>query len=87
VLHPGRVVLADGEFALKYWLLKPFPSDEITTLKRRFYDICLTSTRAIVECAFGLLKGRLRVLRYVSAETELVPPIVEACVPVWRSGG
>jgi len=80
VLHPGRVVLADGGFALEYWLLKPFPLDEITTPKRRFYNICLTSTRAIVECAFGLLKGWWRVLRYVSAETELVPSIVEACV-------
>jgi len=80
VLHPRLVVLADGGFALEYWLLKPFPLDEITTPKRHFYNICLTSTREILECAFGLLKGRWRVLRYVSAETELVPSIMEACV-------
>jgi len=80
VLHSGLVVLADGGFALEYWLLEPFPLDEITTPKRRFYNICLTSTRAILECAFGLWKGRWRVLRYVRAETELVPSIVEACV-------
>ena len=75
VPHPGRDVLADGGFALEYWLLRPFPLDEITTPKRRFYNICLTSTRAIVECAFGLLKERWRVLRYASAETEVVPSI------------
>jgi len=80
VLHSGLVVLADGGFASEYCLLKPFPLDEITTPKRRFYNICLTSTWAILECAFGLWKGRWRVLRYVRAETELVPSIVEACV-------
>ena len=37
VLHSGLVVLADGGFALEYWLLEPFPLDEITTPKRRFY--------------------------------------------------
>jgi len=63
VLLPGRVVLDDGGFALEYWLLKPFPLHEITTPKRRFYKIFLTLTRAILECAFGIWKGRWRVLR------------------------
>jgi len=41
----------------------------------------VTSPRAVVENAFGLLKGRWRILHNkVSAETELVPWLVESCV-------
>jgi len=35
VLHPGHVILSDGGFALDYWLLKPYPQQQLT-LKRKF---------------------------------------------------
>eukprot|EP00170_Pyropia_yezoensis_P002571 contig_10795_g2575 len=80
VLFSCAVILADGGFALEEWLLKPIPQNQLNE-KRRFVNHCLSSTRAVVECAFGLLKGRWRILHgTVSAETELVPEIVDACV-------
>jgi len=72
-------VLGDGWFALEYWWLKPYPCDELTP-KRRFFNVCLTSTGAVVECDVVFLKGRWRVPWYVVAETEIVPLVVEACV-------
>jgi len=79
VLHPGHVILLDGGLALEYWLLKPYPKQQLTP-KRKFYNYCIPSPRAVVENSFGFLKGRWRVIHdKVSAEIELVPAIVEFC--------
>jgi len=79
VPHPGHVFLSDGGFASEYWLLKPYPQHQLTTM-RQFFNYCISSPRAVVENSFGLLKGRWRVLHdKVSAETEFVPVIVESC--------
>lgn len=81
VLHPVYLLLADGGFALQTWLLKPYPQDQLTTERRKLYNRFLCSPRAVVENAFGLLKGRWRVLHTkVSAETEFVPSVIECCV-------
>jgi len=73
-------LLADGGFALEEWLLKPYLSEQLNDALK-LYNRVLSSARAVVEQAFGLLKGRWRVLHdVVSAETELVSSIVEACV-------
>ena len=79
VFHPGHGILSDGGLALEYWLLKPYPQQQLTP-KRKFYNYCISSPRAVVENSFGLLNGRWRVLHdKVSAETELVPALVESC--------
>jgi len=79
VLHPGHVILSYGGFALEYWLLKPYPQQQLT-LMRKVYNYCISSPRAIVENSFDLLKGRWRVLHEkLSADIELVPDIVESC--------
>ena len=73
-------MLADGGFALEEWLLKPYLSEQLSDA-RKLYNRVLSSARAVVKQAVGLLKGRWRVLHdAVSAETEMVPYIVEACV-------
>jgi len=73
-------LLADGGFALEEWLLKPYLSEQLNDA-RRMYNRALSPALAVKEQAFGLLKGRWRVLHdVVSSETELVPSIVEACV-------
>jgi len=79
VLHPGHVILSDGGFALDYWLLKPYPQQQLN-LKRKMLSYCISSPCAVVEISFGLLKGRWRVLHDKGpADTELVPAILESC--------
>lgn len=73
--------MAEGGFALETWLLKPYPQGQLTSVRRRLFNRCLCFPRAVVENAFGLLKGRRRVLHQsVSAENEFVPSIIECCV-------
>ncbi|KAK1863648.1 hypothetical protein I4F81_006202 [Pyropia yezoensis] len=80
-LHAGYTLLADGGFALETWLLKPYPEEQLTTPKKRMYNFSVCSPRAVVENAFGVLKGRWRLLHSgVSCETELAPYVVDACV-------
>lgn len=79
--RPGFVILADGGFALETWLLKPYRADQLTSSQKRMYNVLLCSPRAMVENAFGLLKGRWRVMNgAVFVETEFVPWVVEAFV-------
>lgn len=81
VLCPHYILLADGGFALETWLLKPYPENQLTKERRRMFNRFLCSPRAVVENAFGVLKGRWRVLHSgISTETELVPHVIEACV-------
>lgn len=59
--------------------MKPFPRAQLDG-RTKLYKVMLSSTRVVVEQAFGLLKGRWSILhREVCAETELVPAIVKAC--------
>lgn len=80
-LHPGYSRLADGGFALEAWLHTPYPEEELASPKKKVYNFSVCSPRAVVENAFGLLKGRWCVLhKGVSCETEFAPFFVEAYV-------
>jgi len=45
MLHPGHVILSDGRFASEYWLLKPYPPQQLTP-ERTFYNYCIFYPRA-----------------------------------------
>lgn len=80
-LHPGCTLLADGEFALETWLLKPYTEEHLTSIVRKMFNYFVCSPRTVVENAFGLFKGRWRVLHSgIFAETEFTPVVAEACV-------
>jgi len=80
VLHAGFSLLADGGFALETWLLKPYPRDQLNE-KRRYFNYVLSSTRVIVENAFGVLKGRWRVLHDgISTDVETARQVRDVCV-------
>jgi hypothetical protein len=55
------IILGDGAFPLKSWLMKPFGSANISRMQRNF-NYRLSRARMVTECAFGLLKSRWRVL-------------------------
>jgi len=80
VLHAGFSLLADGGFSLETWLLKPYPRDQLNE-KRRYFNYVLSSTRVIVENAFGVLKGRWRVLHHgISTDVETARHTCDVCV-------
>ena len=50
------VILGDPAYPLLSWLMKPYTGSGLRDRQRRF-NYQLSRARAIVECAFGRLKG------------------------------
>ena len=55
-------VLGDPSHPLLSWLMKAFPNNGRLSQQRRTFNYRLSSARAIVEHAYGRLKGRWRCL-------------------------
>ncbi|XP_066462392.1 uncharacterized protein [Eleutherodactylus coqui] len=74
------VVVADEGFKLSQHLLRPFPRRGLKK-KRRVFNYRLTRARRFVECAFGMLVAKWRVVQgTLQLDREKVPAIIQACV-------
>lgn len=60
-VNVSPLVLGDSAFPLKPWLMKPFISAVLTLMQSNF-NYRLSRARMVVECAYGQLKGRWRIL-------------------------
>ena len=58
---PGAVLLGDSAYALRPWLLTPFPGNPEGA--KLSYNISHMRTRNVIERAFGVLKARFSVLK------------------------
>ncbi|XP_069621426.1 uncharacterized protein [Ranitomeya imitator] len=74
------VCVGDDAFQLSPHLLKPFGSSGLTQ-RKKIYNYRLTRARRVVECAFGILTAKWRVLlTAIKLQTETVDDVVKACV-------
>ena len=83
-------IIGDAAFQLSTYLLTPFRDNQIrargegepTPEQKKYYNYKLSGARAVVEHAFGLLKGRFRRLDYLETKSiEKANRIVgSACV-------
>ena len=61
ILPTGCHLLGDAGYTLSPFLLTPF-TDPFLSKKQKKYNFLHSSSRMSVECAFGLWKGRFRIL-------------------------
>lgn len=58
-------LLGDTGYPLKQYLLIPFKDLGALTPAQKLFNKKLSSCRASIECAFGILKGRYKKLKYM----------------------
>ena len=74
------VLLGDDIFALKPWLLKPYPGTNLQE-PQKIYNYQLSRARRTIENAFGVLAAKWRIFRRpIKAKEDLVDKITKACV-------
>lgn len=78
----GPLLLGDGAYPLLPWLIKPFPLNVNLTASQRRFNRELSSARATVERAFGILKARWRILlkRLDCRFTNISEIIIVCCI-------
>lgn len=73
------VFIGDEAFALHTHLLRPYPGRKLTDI-RRVFNYRLSRARRMVECAFGVLANKWRVLHTpIQVEPDFTDDIIKAC--------
>ncbi|KAI2651135.1 Protein ALP1-like [Labeo rohita] len=70
------VIVGDAAFPLKTYLMRPFPGHRLPRWRENF-NYRLSSARMVVECAFGILTARWRVLL---SRLQMAPHFVDTVV-------
>ena len=74
------IVLRDGAFPLKIWMMKPY-GDAVPTPRKRYFNYRGSRGHLVTEGAFGRLKSRFRVLhRKCESNKNTVKAMDLACV-------
>nr|XP_012222949.1 PREDICTED: putative nuclease HARBI1 [Linepithema humile] len=74
-------IIGDAAYALHKHLLVPYSDNGHLTQCQKNYNLCHSSTRMVIERAFGLLKGRWRSLLHNLAmnRVDFIPYHILAC--------
>ena len=64
-------LLGDSGYGLKKWLMTPFSNP--TTLPEKKFNSSQKRTRCLIECAFGVLKSRWRILDHTGGRLCYTP--------------
>ena len=73
-------LLGDAAYPLTEWLIKPFPQVKDIDLRQKRFNFALSQARVSIERAFGMLKGRWRLLLgKVNLEPSFAARVVIAC--------
>ena len=73
------VIISDEIFALKSWLMKPYPGKGLTR-SQAIFNYRLSRARRTIENCFGILAARWRIFRRpIRASPAVVDSITKAC--------
>lgn len=71
------VILGDEAFALKTYMMRPYPRSNVLDDEKRIFNYRLSRGRRLVECAFGILSQTFRVYcRRLKADPQNATSII-----------
>jgi len=74
------MIIGDGAYPPHRWLLKPYTRHRNLTREQKHFNMTVSSARAVVERAFGVLKMRWRcLLKTLEVDLANVQTIIIAC--------
>ncbi|KAB0803740.1 hypothetical protein PPYR_00710 [Photinus pyralis] len=75
------VVVGDEAFALTNYMMRPYPRNSNLNRRKKFFNYRLSRARRVVECAFGILRGRWRIFAkpIIASETTIIK-IIQATI-------
>lgn len=75
------VIVADEAFALTNYMLRPYPRKNNLNTNKKVFNYRLSRARRTVECAFGILTSRWKILRRpITANIFNATSIIKATV-------
>ncbi|XP_054737896.1 putative nuclease HARBI1 [Anastrepha obliqua] len=79
-LAQNAIILGDSAYPLSTFLLTPYRDNGHLTREQKKFNFCLSSTRVMIEQAFGILKNKFRILYSMdTASHKKISKIVFAC--------
>ena len=73
-------LVGDAAYPLADWLIKPFPYENNMQFRPKIFNLALSQARVSIERAFGMLKGRWRLLLgKLQLEPSFASDVVTAC--------
>lgn len=73
------IILGDSAYPCRQWLMTPFPTPR--NRSEEAFNLAHKKTRAIIECAFGMLKKRFRILHdEMRVDPEKAPLLILAAM-------
>lgn len=74
-------LLGDGGYPLEMFVMVPYRDNGFLTQMQAKYNTILSSTRVVVEQAFGVLKKKFRILKYIDVQRPCMPKLITmACM-------
>lgn len=84
ILFPGQTfILGDSAYPCLSWLVPPFRDNGHLTNQQKEFNFMHSSTRIMVEKAFGQLKGRFRRIKFFTEYRDIAfitDTVVAACI-------
>ncbi|XP_011266305.1 protein ANTAGONIST OF LIKE HETEROCHROMATIN PROTEIN 1-like [Camponotus floridanus] len=75
----GMCIIGDSAYPSLPWLVPPFRDNGHLTAQQSEFNFLHSSTRIVVERAFGYLKGRFRRLKFLELlDIEFIPKLITA---------
>lgn len=73
-------ILGDGAYPIKKWLLTPYRDTGNLNAEQRRFNYVHSSTRTVIERAFGILKGRFKKLQFIEVKKiQSACDVITAC--------